>query len=235
MLKLDLNPTEKHLSNIEDWLIEEWNNSKNGFYSNWTMITNAFADNRLSIISEKNFAIGFVVYRINNLIATIDIAEVKPSHRNKGIGEEMISKKLENFKSLGILVTQLFCSPEKSESFWKKANFYNFPKIRNLSKDWMYKSLVPTINNSKKINSDETIELWNEEPHEAGKLNPKWIWNLNFKSNSRELIKPIIFPVFHDWQICWKKGGKIVEIDKVKYYRNNGILFGNFIVIKSVI
>jgi len=237
MREVTINPSENHLNNIEEWLIEEYNRFNKGFYCNWNIITNAFTEKRLSVITENDIAIGFVVYRISDLTAEIDIAEIKPAERKKGIAKELINSTLDYFKTNGTLVTQLFCSPENSESFWKNMGFLNFPEFPHNSQIKMFKPLIQTlklIDLSESENDDEIIELWNEEPYRAERIEPKWKWKLNFKKDGFTLDKPIIFPAHYDWQICWRKGNLITEKDKVKYFKSEEILNSNFIIIRKL-
>ena len=127
MLITNSNPTEKHLAHIKNWLIEEWNKTNSGFYCHWNIIEDKFAKNNISVITENDFAIGFVVYRIYEFQAVIDITEIKPTEREKGIARKLISETLDYFKQKGVLVCELFCSPENSEPFWKRIGFENFP------------------------------------------------------------------------------------------------------------
>ncbi len=163
LLKFNLHPNEKHLAYIEKWLIEEWSETKQGFYSNWNMISNAYTEKRLSIITENDNAIGFMVYRIYDLTSVIDIAEIKPSERKKGFAKKMIDGTFEFFKSKGILVIQLFCSPENSEPFWKKVGFLNFPEFPHNSQIKMYKPLIQTLKliNLSEFENDDWLMLVN--------------------------------------------------------------------------
>lgn len=234
---INLNPNENHLTNIEEWLIEEKNKFNEGFYCNWNIIREAFTEKRLNIITENDFAIGFIVYRISDLTAEIVIAEIKPTERRKGIAKELINGTLEYFRTKEILVTQLFCSPENSEPFWKKVGFLNFPEFPHNSQIRMYKPQIQTLelwNKSDLKNNEEVIELWNEEPHIAERINSKWKWELKYNSNTLILEKPIIFPAHYDWQICWRKGNLIIEKNKVKYFKTEEILNGNFIIIREL-
>ena len=134
-------------------------------------------------------------------------------------------------------MTQLFCSPENSEPFWKNVGFLNFPEFPHNSQIRMYKPQIQTLelwNKSDLKNNEEIIELWNEEPHIAERINSKWKWKLKFNSNTLTLEKPIIFPAHYDWQICWRKGNLITEKRKVKYFKNEEILNENFIIIREL-
>ena len=234
VLKTNINPNEKHLANIENWLMEEWNKTNSGFYSNWEMIPKAFAEKRLSVITKNDYAIGFVVYRIYDLTAVIDIAEIKPTERKKGSAKKLIDKTLEFLKSKGVLAIQLFCSPENSEPFWKRIGFLNFPKIPHQNQINMYKTLVETLNISEEESTDSVIKLWNCEPYQVKEKTANWIWNLIFSKDKETLAKPIIFPVYRDWQIelTQSNGNRISE--KIKYCGIDLADYGSFMIIRKV-
>lgn len=234
VLKTNLNPNEKHLANIESWLKEEWAKTSNGFYSNWHMIPQAFAEKRLSVITENDYAIGFIVYRLNNLTATIDVAEIKPVKRQKGYATRLVDETLEFFKSKGVLAVQLFCAPESSEPFWKRIGFLNFPVIPHLNNLHMYKTLVETVESSENEIADLTIKLWDCEPYQVRNKSPKWIWNLSFKEDNQTLKKPIVFPAYRDWQIELAKSDATIIIDKIKYCGIDLADYGRFLIIRKV-
>jgi len=227
-------PTEKHLSQIEKWLIDELNKTGIGFYNNWNIIAKAFDKNELVVLTENDSAIGFLVYNIYEIITKIDIAELNPDYRNKGLGRKLVEDTLSEFKKNGMMVCELFCSPENSEPIWKNLGFQNFPDFPYNSKIRMFKALVPSLKISESNEKNERIELWNMEPHLAERNNPEWTWNITFKENSRELIEPIIYPAHYDWQLSWKTETETKFENKVKRYNSDRIEFGSFIVIKTL-
>jgi ribosomal protein S18 acetylase RimI-like enzyme len=234
VLKLNLNPTEKHLADIENWLSEEWNNTGNGFYSNWSMIPKAFKNNRLNVITKNDYAIGFVIFRASEFDVDIDIAEIKPTERKRGIAKKLINGTLNDLKQKGFLVARLYCQPENSEQFWKKIGFKNFPKLVNDSQIYMFKPLIETLKSIEKEETNSTIKLWNCEQYQANKKNVKWIWNLNFKADNETLVKPIIIPVSSDWQAELILNGKKMKSIKVKYLDIDLCDYPGFMIIRKV-
>src|SRR5690606_33574706 len=97
-----------------------------------------------------------------------------------------------------------------------------------------FKALVPSLKISESSKMSERIELWNMEPHLAERNDPEWTWNITFKENSRELIKPIIHPAHYDWQLSWKTETETKFVAKVKGYNSDRIEFGSFIVNKII-
>ena len=182
------NPSANHIAEIEKWLLEEWNDRKEGFITDWEMIPEAFEENRLSILTNNEMAIAFAIFRVYDEMAVIDIAEIKPAERGKGIAKKFISDTLDYLKSKGVVVVKLFCSPEKSEGFWKKCGFLNYEVPHN-SQINMYKTLVDDLKTSKtSIHSkSDKLKLWNCEPHLADRKEPKWIWELIYEKDDQTL------------------------------------------------
>lgn len=235
MLKTILNVTTKHLSDIKEWLIDERNKTNDGFYSHWEIISKAFIDKRLIVITKNDYAIGFIVYTNYDLIAVIDIAEIKPNERKKGYAKKMISDTLEFFKSKDILAVRLFCSPENSESFWKRIGFLSFPVIPYDFKINMYKNLVETLNPSQTKNNESTIKLWNCEPHQTNGIKPNWIWDLHFLEDNTTLVKPIIFPAYKDWQVELTIGKQKVMNGMLKRLPIDLVFYNSLIIIQKII
>ena len=234
MTKLNLYPTVKHLTDIEKWLIEEWNETNRGFYSDWSNIREAFTEKTLSIITKNDFAIGFVTYKIYDFTAVINITEIKPSERKKGLAKKMINETLEFFRSQKVLAVKLFCSPENSESFWQKMGFLNFYDVYNQYRINMYKTLVETLDLSQDENRETTIKLWDCEPYQAKDFEPNWVWKLSFLSDNMTLTKPIIFPVSQDWQIELTGVERKNIPDKIKYSEIDLECDGSFMIIRKI-
>jgi predicted GNAT family acetyltransferase len=231
---LTFQPTKKHLSDIEKWLEKEWNETHEGFYCNWNIIENSFEKGNLNIITENGSAVGFLVYKVYELTAVIDILEIKKSCRKNGLAKMLVNGTLEFLKSNGILAIELFCSPKNSEPFWKKIGFKNFPILPRESRIRLYKTLAETSPLSESGKANSKIELWNCEPYQAGKREPKWIWSLDDVSVNETLDKPLIFPVAQDWQIQLLLNGEVMITDKVKYCGMDDGDYGSFMIIRNI-
>lgn len=234
MLKLNFNPNQKHLTEIENWLMDEWNKTNSGFYYDWDSISTAFVENNLCVITENDYAIGFAVFRIYELISVIDLTEVKPSERKKGVAKKLIDETLVYFKQKGVLVTELYYSPKNTESFWRKMGFENFPQMPQDTKLNMFKPLVETLQATEKAKTHTTISLWDCEPYQAEGMKAKWIWDLTFKTDNETLEKPIIFPVSNNWQIALAKHGQNIITNKVKKFRLNIASCSSFIILEKI-
>lgn len=229
------NPTVDHLQELECWLKAEEVETNEGFYCNWHIIRNSFEKNDLVILEYHNLAIGLLVYTVSELTVKIDIAEIKPDFRGRGLGRFFVDGFLDVMAKRNILVAELYCKPLAAEPIWKKLSFLNFPKFPNESRVRMYRVLVPALKPEQHLNnSDGLIELWNDEPYLAMNQPPVWQWVIKYKPNSQELLYPIIHPASYEWQICWRTGAEIFFTNRIKRFDKVKIEYGNFIIIKEL-
>lgn len=229
-IKFDINKCE--LDEIENWLKEELLTSKNGFYHNWNLIIKSYSEKKMAILTNEKNVIGFLIWSIGDIYVEIDILEIKPVFRKKGIGKYFINEISEYFKKKKFLALKLFCEPKESESFWKKMEFIKFPN-RGYSESELtfFKPLIIVNKSQTNVDENNKLELWNLEPYNVKDSKPKWVWNID-ESN----FMPILHPCNSNWNIRWTKNGKIVKEDKVKYFtnKNNQIEFSQFIYIEKL-
>lgn len=230
-------PNQKHLQQIEDWLLEEEEATRNGFYCNWNIIKNSYENNEMSIIVLNKVVIGFVIWQIYHYSATINIIEINPKYRGQQFGNLLINQLFQFFKTKGIVVVELQCAPETSESYWKLQKFIEFPDFErwNSGNKKLYKILVPHCKYQKLTDKFEQIQLWDDEPYATKNKKPVWTWKIKYKKGTNKLIEPIIFPSDYNWRICWKKDNEIFVDDKVKYFDKQKIIEGKFIYINELI
>ena len=238
---VSFSPTDKQVGEIEKWLIAERKKTGDGFYCNWDIIKSSFDKNELATISLKTKTVGFATWRLTtDKTARIEIAEVKPTHRKKGIGKKLTTELLNFLQDKNIFVVDLQCSPETSEPVWKRLGFVEFPdppENYNFNYDGnkkLFSILTEHLQTSSVQHTDETIELWNDEPYTTDENTPPtYIWNLEFKNGTRKLSKPIIHPGHYEWRIRWRINGNTIEDDKVKRFGKE-IDFGTFIIIDEL-
>lgn len=237
-INISFKPTNDQLAEIKKWLIEEEKRTGDGFYCNWEIIESSFAKKNLATISQDEKTIGFITwYNNSNHTSRIDIIEIKPTHRSKGLGKILISKLLEKLRSKIIYAVKLECAPSYSEPIWRHLGFIDFPEHRflwNRQNKELYKILIPHLETQKLINAVECIELWNDESFGNQSLNSKWKWQLVFKEGTRELVRPIIHPCHDDWRIKWTLNGATIRDDKVKYFDKQVKNFGDFLIINRM-
>lgn len=240
--QVTFSPTDKQLSEIEKWLFAERQKTGDGFYCNWNIIKSSYDKNELATISLNNKTIGFATWRLtSDKTARIEIAEVKPIHRKKGIGKILTNHLLNFLTDKGVYVVDLQCSPYTSEPVWKRLGFVEFPdppenyNFNSGENKKLYKILTDNLETSSVHNSADTIEVWNNEPYRTNdNTPPTYHWNVEFIAGTRKLSKPIIHPAHYEWRLRWRINGKTIKDDKIKRFKTE-IDFGTFIIIDELI
>ncbi|MDD4227487.1 MAG: GNAT family N-acetyltransferase [Mariniphaga sp.] len=233
-LKVLPNPTLQHFEEIKKWLQEEDYSSKEGFFCQIDTIENSYRKNRLIVITKDNAAIGFLTYYYYDHIVNIEITEVKPNERKKGIGKQLLQQSFDWFIKNGALVAQLFCAPANSEKIWKRMGFNNFPDgIIKESRIYLYQTLVKISDFYTHENETELIELWDFEDYQ-NEFPPKWRWAVKRKKKSNKLIKPIIHPCSDEWSVAHKIGSEIKEKRIMKYFDMKKHDGGYFLIVTEL-
>ncbi len=241
-IKVSFDPTINQIKEVKAWLIEEDKVFKEGFFCNWKLIQNSHIEKKTGVIIVNENVVGFITWFGSEPVVSIDIAEIKPGFRGMGYGKILAEALFNRLQMQNVKVLELHCQPAQSEKIWKKLGFKNFSDVKDFEGfntnegRHLYKILVPFAKPTKPIKRKaESIELWAVDPHLTKRFLPQWIWNLKFEKESRKLIKPIIFPANHDWNIMWKIGSDIIEENKIKHFQKSTIDFGNFIIIENLL
>jgi hypothetical protein len=224
--------TNFELDEIENWLKKELYTSKNGFYHNWDIITRANSEKKIIILKNKINVIGFLIWSDYNIYVEIDIFEIRPEYRMKGVGKYFFYEVSFFFRNQNFFAIKLFCEPIESEEFWKRMEFRKFPKTQYSIPELTYfKPLIEINEPSVEVDENNKLELWDVEPHQKESTKPQWSWNIN-----TDKFIPILNPCNSNWNIRWTKNGKIIREQKVKRFSIQGkeIEFGGFIFLKEL-
>lgn len=234
-LKITDKPALDKVTEIKQWLKEEDELYNEGFYCQWEFIENSSHNERLIAITEDNKPIGFLTFLISGTVAEINVCEIKPDKRRRGVCKELIRQSSKYFIQKGVQVIQLYCSPVQSEIAWKRIGFVNFPVgVIKEPRIYLYKIIVKTLDASSEIESEEIIELWNQDDYKADGIPSKWKWKILRSESSRRLIHPIIHPAFDEWPVCYKKGSKVMEKKILKNFFSGKYIDGNFLIIQEM-
>ena len=231
-MNLNITPCLKQLEETKLWLIEEYEKFNQGFYCNWNIIEDSFKQKQFFTFEVGGQIIGFIswnVYEYSYSYVAIDILEIHPDFRKKGFGKILYQKAEEYFKQQNYIAIKLFCSPKKSEKFWRKMDFIKFPEIRySIPELSYYKPLIET-NQPVKKEANNKFELWDLDPYEVKDRKPKWTWEI--KKNQ----KPILLPYNANWNLRLTLNGELVKEDKIKYFSpKSEVEIGDFLFIKTV-
>ena len=117
--------SDEHLKKILDWLKNEQHKTGEGFYCNREIIVDSHKKGEVHVAIESGIVIGFVVDHLYSLYhgSSIDILEVHPNHRNRGVGKVLALDSISRLFELGADLVNVECAPSSSEAFWLKLGF----------------------------------------------------------------------------------------------------------------
>lgn len=234
---ISFTPTTSHLQQIEKWLIDEKNNSGEGFYVNWSIINAFFNRKELAVLTVDNDAVGFCCWRTtSDFSGQFNILEIHPTYRGKGLGAWFNSELEKFFVSNNILVVDVQCVPETSEAFWRKMNFIDVPpnhRFWDKQTTHLFKCLVPSLQPVVEHNNINYIEIWDAEPYATVDKDAKWKWDLDITGENK-LVLPIIQPCHRDWRIRLVLDNKTITDNKVKRFGELEIDYGPYIIIQEL-
>lgn len=117
--------SEKYLENILDWLKKEQNRTGEGFYCNKDIIVDSHQEGEVHVALDNDIVVGFVVDHLYSYSkgSSIDILEVHPHNRHRGIGKALALNSISRLFELGAELVNVECTPHSSEAFWRKLGF----------------------------------------------------------------------------------------------------------------
>lgn len=242
--------SSKQLQEIQSWLIKANKKGQTNFLSNWHIIKKHIENKLAYIMLIGGKIAAYCIWQGQSKRIRIQILEVNPNLRGKGIGQAFVTILLEKFREIHLPVVDLECMPAESIDFWKKCGFIEFPKSHLLGQPAcldefsregvrLYQTLLSTVNkpnfNISAALKKERIELWPAEPNQVEKnIEPAWAWELHFKVDSDVLQEPIFFPCKQDWQICWRRGRVVLFQGKTKAFPFGQIYNDDFLFIDQL-
>lgn len=237
-IEIHFNPTEIEMNEIKSWLYTEDKKTGNGFYCNWNIIEPAYKKGQVVIITYHRKAIGFLMWTAtSHLTARIDIAEIKPSFRNKGIGKILIEGFSEFLVEKNIYLITLDCSPINSKPIWIKLRFIEYKNIGSNGEHYesydLYKIIIPHLNKNNDDATSNIIKMWNCSPYDVASKSPFAVWNFEFEQYTNQLRLPIIYPAYDDWTLQISVTNAIIYEGKIKSFSDQ-IIFNDFLIIRNI-
>jgi hypothetical protein len=238
-LEVRFEPSPYDLSEIKGWLYEELRLTGKGYKNNWQIIFSAYKRHSMAVLSEAENTVGFAIWYELDFHIRLDIFCIDMPRRRQGLGNYFISELSQYFITKGKFAIELQCSPPESEVYWRKHGFDNLSYQQSLGighNRWLYRPLFKSAKLSILQNIGKFILLWDQDPSTVQQINEdaKWVWQIELKEETNELLKPVIFPCRQDWQIQYIIDGTIQETKKVKYFNNQTSYSDNMLVIHSV-
>lgn len=231
-------PNLYKLNQIKEWLEEEYNALGTGFWVNWPIIKNRFSQKKLCCVISKGIVLGFCTYHIIDSIAYIEVMEVHPKYRQKGIGRYLVKSLIHYLRKLNVLIVELESNPIDSLSFWYSLDFKDLPKETKMNEyekkqNLLYKVLVPSLevaNPNKQIK----VALWNVDFHSQASttIEASWVWG----SDKEELDIPIIYPANRNWKLMITNDDVILFCGQIRElnYHFPTYTTSNYLIIKEL-
>jgi predicted N-acetyltransferase YhbS len=107
------------------WLAQEAEESGEGFHHQEDLIRSAQSEGTMLCAVMDGQAVGFLTFSRKDLspTAAIDLLEVHPDHRRKGIGKRLANFGIALLSSEGREAVTVMCAPRSSEAFWRALDF----------------------------------------------------------------------------------------------------------------
>ncbi|WP_342328068.1 GNAT family N-acetyltransferase [Pedobacter sp. FW305-3-2-15-E-R2A2] len=226
--EISFQPDQVQIEQLKSWMISE-NKQRTGFVHDLSIVTNHSIENSLATITLANDVIGFVTWDIFKRTGYIAVAAVAPEYRRSGVGRYLIEALCARLLQQGVLALYLECAPAISEKFWRKMGFQKMPATKcygNSDSPKLYKILLPVQTQSVSAAPYIQIYEWGSKK--------KLRWPLQYKSNTNELVQPIIMPVAGDWCIEYVKSEVPERPEKVKNFLSGNYFDDPFLIIISL-
>lgn len=240
-LEISFTSLKEHIHQIQEWTTSDENELKDGLLPNWKYILDGFSQNRAAVALLDASAVGFAISKPHEADTySIDFLQIKSNARKLGMGSLLVSKVEEMLIGKGAIMVFGHSINEKSDSFWLKMGNSRLPERQfdgnrlHYDDKFMFKILVENLQPNLNNESQETLELWDDEDYRIKDGQPaNFVWALEFKPGTRILTKPIIVPTEADWMVRWSRNGRNIKHCQVKRFPQNEST-GHFLIVREL-
>jgi len=123
---LIVDASEGQLATVVRWLRKEHLDELSGlsgFYLNRSIIRAACRASEMKCLLVGRWVVGFAIFRIGTGYGAIDILEIRPEFRGRGLGRHLAVHVIQMLFSQGAPLITVECSPPQSEGFWRELGF----------------------------------------------------------------------------------------------------------------
>lgn len=220
-------PRKQDIDDVLLWLKDERDSNGISFYNNRNVIENSFERGNSIVLKHGSKNVGIVIWHgydeCEGMRVDIDIFVIHPHFRRQGYGGLYYKAVSDFFRSGGFQAVKLFCEPRTSESFWIKMGLVKFPSCELTEHELTYYGILVDVASIEYLRKADKIELWNVEPYDAEKIDPKWTWYVEIQNTV--LLYPIIHPCNCNWNLRWSRNGVTLKEAKVKYFGDEDYKF----------
>jgi len=138
-------PEETHLIEITAWLSEENDLVGEGFFCNLNVIGELFSEGNAICATLDGRTVGFITFQIFAKSSKLQIIEVHPKFRNRGIGGALIDSCIDAIRSTGSPIIEVQCTSLDGELLCRSRGFVDHQDPRTLSNSRRHKSLRKSL------------------------------------------------------------------------------------------
>jgi len=113
----------RDLKQLLAWLYLEQQEREEGFFCNAPIIREALKTDELFCAVVGSEVLGFVIHTRKLVGSSIDILEVHPRYRGRGIGSSLAVDAVDRLLKQQAEFISVQCAPKSSASFWERLGF----------------------------------------------------------------------------------------------------------------
>ena len=124
------------LSEVLQWLKVEEDEVGEGFYCNRNVIAKSFEAGEGLCAVEEGQIVGFVIFQLFTDSGDVNIVEVKPSARRRGIGPQLLTAAVKYLREQGAKYVDAECTSQDGEALCRRQEFEDYVDPRNHRNEW---------------------------------------------------------------------------------------------------
>jgi GNAT superfamily N-acetyltransferase len=128
--------TAAHLQDVLDWLKEEHEQGGEGFYCNRNIIAKSFRVGEGLCAMAEGRTIGFAVFQLFTDGGDIQIVEIHPSARRRGLGSQLLLAAVNVLRDRGAHYVDVECTSPEGEALCRHHGFEDYVDPRNHRSQW---------------------------------------------------------------------------------------------------
>jgi GNAT superfamily N-acetyltransferase len=128
--------TSHHLQEVLVWLKAEREETGDGFYCNRNVIAQSFAVGEGLCAFAEEGIVGFAVFQMFTDGGDVQIVEVKPSARRRGLGSALLLAAVDVLCRQGAKYVDVECTSPEGEALCRRHGFGDYVDPRNHRREW---------------------------------------------------------------------------------------------------
>ena len=126
----------RDLPEVVQWLKDEEDEAGEGLYCNRNVISRSFEAGEALCAVEENQIVGFVIFQMFIDGGDVNIVEVKPSARRRGLGHQLLDAAVNHLRKQGAKYVDAECTSQEGEILCRSHGFEDYVDPRNQRNEW---------------------------------------------------------------------------------------------------